>query len=138
MNANRHLVNQVIQTIRLCRALVGGAGSGMDGGGVGRGMFGGGAGRGMSGGGAGGGRPIAGMLFRCIRCFAGAGACNEASCLRAPALGLECSTLVAGGDFRPVPGTNDGVDEMAIEGRIEARKGAGLERTCTDVGLRSV
>lgn len=53
-------------------------------------------------------------------------------------LGLECSTFAAGGDFRPVPGRKDGVEEIAIEGRIEERNGAGSARTWTDVGLRSV
>jgi hypothetical protein len=51
-------------------------------------------------------------------------------------LGLECSTL--GGERRPVPGTKDGVEDMVIAGRMEERKGAGSERTCTDVGRRRV
>ncbi len=137
----KYSTDQIVQTTRLWRAEAGGAGSGMVGGGAGRGIFGGGGGRGMSGGGAGGGRPSAGMLLRCIRCFDGVGAWSEASCLKAPVLGLECRTLsalLAGGDFRPVPGTKDGVEEMVMEERIEDRKGAWSERTCTDVGRRSV
>lgn len=54
---------------------------------------------------------------------------------------LECKTviaLIAGGDLRPVPGTKDGVEEMVIAGRIEDKKGAGSDRTCTDIGRRSV
>lgn len=103
-------------------------------------MFGGGAGRGISGGGAGGGRPKAGMLLRCIKCFDCAGAWSEASflasCRSAPVLVLECRTL--GGERRPVPGTKDGVEEMVMAGRMEERKGAGSERTCTDAGRRRV
>lgn len=76
------------------------------------------------------------MLFRCMRCFGCGGVWSEASCRSAPVLGLECRTL--GGERRPVPGTKDGVEEMVIAGRMEERKGAGSERTCTDVGRRSV
>lgn len=104
-------------------------------------MFGGGAGSGMSGGGAGGGSPIAGMLFRCIRYLASTGGWSEGSCLSAPVLGLVWSTAGAfnvGDDLTPAPGTNDGADEIATGGRMELRKGAGLDRTCTEVGRRSV
>jgi hypothetical protein len=103
-------------------------------------MFGG-AGSGMSGGGAGGGSPIAGMLFRCMRCFASAGGWSEGSCLSAPVLGLVCriaGALSMEDDLEPAPDTKDGADEIATGGRMELRKGAGLDRTCTEVGRRSV
>ena len=95
----------------------------------------------MSGGGAGGGSPIAGMLFRCRRYLAGAGGCSEGSCFSAPVLGLvwrAAGALNVGDDREPAPETNDGADEMATGGRMELRNGAGLERTCTEVGRRSV
>ena len=92
-------------------------------------------GRGMLGGGAGGGKPIAGMLFLGATPFA-IGCCI--CCLRTPTLGLlwrfEETALAL---LARLPGRNDGVLEMARTGRYDDMKGAGSERTCTDIGRRS-
>jgi hypothetical protein len=113
----------------------------MFGGGVGYDELGGGGGSGISGGGAGGGSASAGMLRRGVMCFGRVGAC--ASGFSKPTLGL-CGMLssrfVGEGEvleaLLPVPGTNDGVEEMARTGRTEVENGAGLGRACTDVGRR--
>ena len=117
-------------------------GRGMFGGGVGCDILGGGGGSGMSGGGAGGGSASTGMLLRGMMFFAVV--CPCASWFSAPTLvlwGRPWSGLVGAGEvleaLLPVPGTNEGVEEMARTGRTEDKKGAGLDRTCTDVGRRS-
>ena len=87
----------------------------------------------MFGGGAGGGRLIAGILLLGEMAFGGINCAPWPLSTGMLGLSRRAATGAGAAEAR-LPGTKEGVLETT---RRDERKGAGSERTCTDVGLRS-